>query len=165
MRKKFSALIHLFILLLVLGMAVNYSWAIDLKPKKLRDNYNVVLEKAEKEIAASAEQVIIRPTVNYTASNLRDPFKGPQDDKEEKEEGPAKLPELKLQGIVWGTDNPQAIINNIVVKKGDAIAGGVRILEINKDGVVVFFKNRNYNLSSPVMEQLEKIQKKGGTDD
>jgi len=160
-----GVLAGLFSMVLVCLLA-DPAWAVlDLRPKKLRDNVDIVTEKAAQEQAAIPAP-ILRPVVEYLAENLRDPFREPRQDKN-KEEGVSqtKLPDLKVQGIIWGTDIPQAIINNKVVKVGDTIAGGVRVVEINKDGVSVFFKNRNYNLSSPAITQFESLQKKGGHDE
>jgi len=161
-------LVGLFSMVLasLLPLVADPAWAVlDLRPKKLRDNVEIITERAAQEQAAIPE-VIARPTVEYRAENLRDPFKEPRQDKDREDGGSqAKLPDLQVQGIIWGTDIPQAIINNKVVKVGDTIAGGVRIVEINKDGVSVFFKNRNYNLSSPAITQLQSLQKKGGHDE
>jgi len=95
--------------------------------------------------------------IEYKSEDLRDPF---QEEKIEIKEEPEvqietkPLPSLQIQGIVWGGGFPQAIINNKVVKVGDTIEG-VRITDINKSGVTVFFGNRQYNLSvsSPISSQ------------
>lgn len=97
--------------------------------------------------------VIERPAAGYTSDSLRDPFK-PYLQREEKGapsgESPGEEipPDLVVQGIIWGSSLPQAIINNTVVKVGDMIEEA-RILEISKEGVTVFFKNRQYKLGSP----------------
>ena len=95
--------------------------------------------------------------IEYKSEDLRDPF---QEEKIEIEEQPQvqietkPLPPLQIQGIVWGGGFPQAIINNKVMRVGDTIEG-VRITDINKNGVTVFFENRKYTLSvsSPVSSQ------------
>ena len=92
--------------------------------------------------------------IEYKSEGLRDPF---QEEKIEIEEEPVQtkpLPALQIQGIVWGGTFPQAIINNKVARVGDTIEG-VRITDINKNGVIVFFENRQYNLStsSPISSQ------------
>jgi hypothetical protein len=46
------------------------------------------------------------------------------------------MPPLSIEGLIWNTDVPQAIINGKVVRKGDMIEG-VKILEINGDGITV----------------------------
>ena len=95
--------------------------------------------------------------IEYKSEDLRDPF---QEEKIEiKGEPQAQvetkpLPSLQIQGIVWGGSILQAIINNKVVRVGDTIEG-VRITDINKSGVNVFFENQQYNLSvsPPVSSQ------------
>lgn len=139
-------------------------WAQDSKPTKIKDQFEVIQEKVKKDVEDYQVETVIRPTFKYSAQNLRDPFKEPQqEDTQQLQE--VQLPEMKVQGVIWGTKIPQAIINNTVVKPGDVVFGGVKILEIKPEGIVVFFKNRNYNLSSPVFEQLQKTQKKGGVDE
>jgi sRNA-binding protein len=98
---------------------------------------------------------IEKPVLQYTSASMRDPFK-PYIVKQAKktseyiptQESRVPPPKLTVQGIIWGSDIPQAIINNSVVRAGDTIEEA-RILEINKEGVKVFFKNRQYLLSSP----------------
>lgn len=49
------------------------------------------------------------------------------------------MPGLDIQGLIWDSDKPQAIINNKVVKMGDYIEG-VKVVNIRKDGVVVEYE-------------------------
>ncbi len=56
------------------------------------------------------------------------------------------LPPLVIQGLLWGGEFPQAIINNKVVKIGDTIEEA-RIVEINKNGVILLFAGRKFPLS------------------
>jgi len=95
--------------------------------------------------------------IEYKSEGLRDPFQEEQIEIKEQpqEQIEAKpLPHLEIQGMVWGGSFPQAIINNKVMRVGDTIEG-VRITDINKNGVNVFFDNRQYNLStsSPISSQ------------
>jgi len=95
--------------------------------------------------------------IEYKSEGLKDPF---QEEEIEIEEEPAaqigteSLPPVQIQGIVWGGGFPQAIINNKVMRVGDTIEG-VRITDINKNGVTVFFGNRKHTLSvsSPASSQ------------
>lgn len=106
-----------------------------------------------------------RPSAQYTQETLRDPFEpylekedtGPKETK--KEAAAAALPELKVQGIIWGSNMPLAIINNKVIKKDDLIEGA-RIVSIDKDGVTVFFANRQYVISAPAGGST-KLRKEG----
>ena len=46
------------------------------------------------------------------------------------------LPTLNIEGIVWNTNMPQAIVNGKVVRIGDTIEG-VRIVKIEKQGITI----------------------------
>lgn len=129
------------------------------------------IEKLDREqLRGSQEAVIERPKREYRADDLRDPFRG----YEEKKEKPAEfvppppqqieqpLPNLEIQGVIWGGRILQAIINNKIVKIGDVIEG-VQIVNINKDGITVLFGGKEYNLSSPAITNLEDL--KGGKDE
>lgn len=101
-----------------------------------------------------ASEVALKPnTVEYKSGGLRDPFyqeKKPEVIKK-MEEAPTQkkpLPTLKIQGIVWGSSMPQAIINNKVLKIGDKIEDA-SIVEINREGIVILFEKQKYSLSSP----------------
>ena len=51
------------------------------------------------------------------------------------------LPALRVQGIIWGGDRPQAIINDRIVELGDDVEGAT-IKSIQKDGVNVLFDGK-----------------------
>ncbi|MBU1853792.1 MAG: hypothetical protein KJ957_07105 [Candidatus Omnitrophica bacterium] len=57
----------------------------------------------------------------------------------------ATLEGLILNGIVWDKDTPYAIINNNVVEVGE-ILGGVTIIEINQNSVVLEQEEETYTL-------------------
>lgn len=52
-----------------------------------------------------------------------------------------KPPDLRITGLVWNTNRPQAIINDKVVDIGDSV-DEVRIIAINKTGVVISFQDQ-----------------------
>lgn len=118
---------------------------------------------------AASMEIIARPKPKYKAADLRNPFRSPFDETvnekaTEKKAADLKtiekpLPALAVQGVIWGGSFPQAIINDKVVKIGDEVEGA-RILEISKEGVVVFYDNRRYDLSSPAAAGLENLKKK-----
>lgn len=54
-------------------------------------------------------------------------------------------PEFILNGIVWNTDRPQAIINNQIVNQGDTIEGA-KIVSIRKSGIDLIFEDINITL-------------------
>lgn len=114
----------------------------------------------------AASETSLKP--EYKAKDLRDPFQffkmkieeKPKEQVTEEEKAEAvSLPGLTIQGIVWGGNFPQAIINNKVVKIGDTVEGA-QIIDIKKDGVTVYFGNRKHNLPSPAAINLKSSQKK-----
>jgi type II secretory pathway component PulC len=57
------------------------------------------------------------------------------------------LPEINIQGIVWGTDTPQAVIDGEVYRVGDNLkVAGAKITEISKDGVEISYFGNIYKL-------------------
>ncbi len=131
--------------------------------------YEKEMERMDKEEKANKPApVIVKPKVEYKAADTRDPFKRKKIKQEKKEEQEKKeglksvvitesLPLLTIQGIIWGGSVAQAIINNKTVKIGDLI-DRVKIVDINKDGVTVFFGNKTYNLSSPGTLNFKKLK-------
>ena len=85
--------------------------------------------------------------VKYTSQDLPDPFKSPFEREEAVGEPTVTvgLPHLEVQGMVWGSKIPQAIINNTVVTVGEAIEGA-EIIDIRKEGVYVLYEERQYIL-------------------
>jgi len=51
-----------------------------------------------------------------------------------------------LAGILFNNNNPHAVINNIIVKKGDSL-DGAEVLEINKDRVILTKNGAQFTLS------------------
>ena len=54
----------------------------------------------------------------------------------EKEIEKFSIPDLNIEGLIWNSDMPQAIINGSVVKIGDYIEG-VKIVGIDKKGITI----------------------------
>lgn len=116
----------------------------------------------EEQPPAIAIETIVRPKPEYKATGLRDPFQSQIYESEDwkatqkaadikaaaEEEKP--LPSLNVQGVIWGGNFPQAIINDKVVKVGDVVEG-VSIVNIDKYGIEVFFENRKHILPSPAV--------------
>lgn len=103
--------------------------------------------------------------IEYASGSLRDPFGEPKIKIEEPEEEIQPMPELTVQGLVWGSSMPQAIINDKVFKLGDSIEGA-KIVEINREGVVLVRGNNKYKLSSPAIigpRGAKDSAPKGGT--
>ncbi len=65
-------------------------------------------------------------------------------------------PILTLQGILWGTSKPRAIINRRVVSVGDSVEDAT-VVAVGKNGVTVSFDGQEYLLKLPT--------KGGGSED
>lgn len=113
------------------------------------------------------EIIQLRPGAEYISAGARDPFEpylkkedvNPAQPQEEKKEEVVNPPALAVQGVMWGSDTPLAIVNNRVVKKDDVI-DGARVVDINKDGVTVFFVNRQYIVPAPAGANSQSAQVK-----
>jgi hypothetical protein len=106
---------------------------------------------------AVAEGVIVRPVLEYKSGNLRDPFETyvvkevPKEiSQQDADLSPQKLDldKIKVQGVIWGSQVPQAIINDQVLRVGDLIEGA-QIMSIEKKGITVSFNGEAYDLISP----------------
>ena len=114
----------------------------------------------------SPQESIARPEVVYKAGGLRDPFQNPLTEANElarKPEGAGVAesrvqPSLSVQGLVWGGNFPQAIVNNKIVKVGDTIEGAY-IISIDKSGVTVLFEEREYKFSPQTAVAVAKPYK------
>lgn len=127
------------------------------------------IEKLTATEKAGPQEKMERPAVEYKAGNFRDPFQTPilkdiprGGEVERDTVAEAALPSLALQGVIWGGRFPQAVINNQVVKVGDTTIEGAQVAGINKNGVVVLFQNKQYNLTSPAGEAIYYEESKGG---
>ncbi len=56
-----------------------------------------------------------------------------------------KLPNFSINGIVWNSDQPQAIVNNQVVSVGQKISEAT-ITNITEKGVEVLFEGRKFRI-------------------
>ena len=95
------------------------------------------------------------PAVFYSSENFKDPFQSviieePQGSQTEeiKPIETIELPDLKIQGIIWGTSAPQAIINNKVVKVGSSI-NDITIVDITGSEIIIDYKNQKFKLPAP----------------
>lgn len=93
------------------------------------------------------------------SSSLRDPFNWPADQLAKPET--VKVEEvdvfagLALEGIIWNTEQPLAIINGKLVGKGDKVEG-VTVKEVLKESVAVASENKSHTLRlMPPMEELK----------
>jgi hypothetical protein len=83
--------------------------------------------------------------VRYTGMKDRDPLDNSSIMAKEEvivQQAPeASMPALSISAVVWGTNRPQAIINNKVVHIGETI-DGVKVINIGKEGVTIDFNGR-----------------------
>lgn len=116
----------------------------------------------------SRAEVSLRPKVEYKAETPRNPFynylKAETYKKPEGEAGQTQteekvdLAKFIVQGIIWGGQLPQAIINDRVLTIGDVIEES-KIETIDKSGVTLSFKTQIFKLSSPASGQMNNQAK------
>ena len=104
------------------------------------------------------EAIANRQPVEYKSGELRDPFQTyiskekkadtQQQKKAELAQLETNLNELKVQGIIWGTKMPQAIIDNKVYIVGDKVENS-EIVSINHKGVDLMTAAGVINLAAP----------------
>jgi len=70
---------------------------------------------------------------------VRDPFSG-------KLYSSTSEMELRLEGILWDPKKPAAIINGEVVKVGDVLASGSRVIAIKQNSVIINDGARNIEI-------------------
>jgi len=100
-------------------------------------------------------EFITRPEVEYVGTK-RDPFEKAiihkdkevaHSQSEDDSSSRSLIDSLSVQGLIWGGNFPQAIINNKVYKVGDTIQGAT-ISTIDKSGVTLSLGGKKYILSS-----------------
>ena len=100
-------------------------------------------------------EVITRPKVEFNRTK-RDPFekviirKGKGEARIQNTDDAASrslIDSFVIQGLIWGGNFPQAIINNKVYKVGDTIQGAT-ISNIDKNGIIFTLSGKKYILSS-----------------
>jgi hypothetical protein len=104
--------------------------------------------------------------VEFNAVFARDPFTPMFPAKEAKEgsltQGPflkeevIQPPTLIVQGLVWGTNLPQAIVENKVVRIGDHI-NEAEVVRIDKEGIMISYKGKTFTIrpESPVLKKKQ----------
>ncbi len=83
--------------------------------------------------------------VEYAGRLFRDPFG--EEGGRPASPSPAATEETPflLQGVIWSSDHPQALINGKVVRPGDTI-NDAEVLDIRKDGVKMRDKDKEFYL-------------------
>ena len=95
--------------------------------------------------------------VEYTSQDLRDPFRSPFEMEKVLDKGAGVAPEaglshLQVQGMVWSSKMPQAIINDTVVRIGEVI-DGAEILDIRKEGIYMLYQGRQYIIRPSILKK------------
>ena len=74
--------------------------------------------------------------VEYTGRSFGDPFDSGETGAApvESGQGAAEISSMSLEGLVWGAEYPQAILNGQIVKIGDTLEG-YEVVAIDKTGV------------------------------
>ncbi|MFH1479618.1 MAG: hypothetical protein ABIG92_07645 [Candidatus Omnitrophota bacterium] len=86
--------------------------------------------------------------VLYSISKDKTPFRSPFD---LLEKGEVSLPSIQLQGMIWNSTRPQAIINdkaydvNDVISTGE-IGDGIRIVDITEKGIHLKYKGKFFTV-------------------
>lgn len=96
--------------------------------------------------------LLINPV--YSQEGYKDPFEPvlPEETEESRQEAVLKetkvLPSsVVVEGVLWGTGNPQAIINSAVYEVGDIIEElGGKILKIEKNIVFITYGEKIYRM-------------------
>ena len=90
--------------------------------------------------------------VHYEGKGLRDPFTDPLDLTPTKKDTmdydiQGAVSSLKLQGVLYGTQHPRAIINGKIYAIGDRL-GAWKVTRVEKDNVVFSVSGKDYILKT-----------------
>lgn len=108
-----------------------------------------------KKIRSDFETASLRPSkISYTGRGFRDPFDNSRIIKLPSRLEPVRTEEviseldlssMKITAMIWDSPRPQTIINGVIYEVGDEIMGA-KIMKIDKEGVHLFFKGKEYLL-------------------
>lgn len=97
----------------------------------------------------SKEVQVIKPVIGRPKTAFQQPRQILQDKPliEKNPTAPAvTLPELKVSGLIWNSNRPQAIINDQVVDLGDTV-NSAKIIDIRKDGIDVLYRGQQSTIN------------------
>ena len=83
--------------------------------------------------------------VEYTGNEFHDPFSDGSEGVDIKQEIMGLT--LSLEGVVWNSDKPQAVISGKIVTVGQKV-NKAEVLEIKRDGVKMKYKQQVFVLRS-----------------
>jgi len=99
---------------------------------------------------------LVLPSFSYSQSKYKNPFESllPQEKKEkmEKQEGVVREeedspPDMVVQGILWGSNYPQVIIDGEVYESGDSLKGvDAQVFKIEKGEVFISYGDEIYRI-------------------
>jgi len=164
MRKKLLA--SILILIAMSWIFSDYAFSAKKQSKKAKAKKESKTKAKDKSKAQKKEK---KREIKYTGVDTkRDPFKAPKVlatllSRPEtvigtKVMGPEKLPAVVIQGIISGRF-PQVIINDDVYKVGDYLEK-FEIKEVNKKGIILFFKGRDYIITMQNNTKSKKTRRK-----
>ena len=157
----------IIVAVLAIGMVGLWLWVLGIVPLK-----KTVRELIERPVTVEMSPEELRKKAEETALSLsnwlekqekidrmlvyhegrRDPFL--LSVKKKEKSLPVQPPKLVLKGIAWDETEPLALINDLVVKEGDAIQGA-RIVKIDFDRVAVRYRSKKF-----VIKLIEWEEKK-----
>ena len=95
--------------------------------------------------------VVVEGPINSDPAATTEPLKIPDISSvipkpEPKKAEVIRPPSMNINGLVWDSDMPQAIINGRVVSLGDSVDGAV-VTQIHETGVEILFKGKEFSIS------------------
>lgn len=140
-------LIHIFLCSCALGESLNATktkdpfapWLPKVKEliEKVQETTKIFIEDKSTEEERIAEESI--EEITDTALDETVPLKTEPVSIEKKIEPP----KIKVTGLIWNTDRPQAIVNDTIVEIGDQIEN-FEIVKINQKGIEVTFSGKTF---------------------
>ena len=115
-------------------------------PVPEKEHIEEELESEEDQSDREEAEPLVGPEPNETVSSERGSTDPSPEITEPEEIIP--LPDVKVSGIIWNSDRPQAIINGLIVDIGDNILG-IEITEIRKTGIDGLFHGRTVTMKGP----------------
>ena len=123
-----------------------------------KEAFNDELETIKNPFVSQLPKPIVEPPVSVKVEPAsRETYTPPvafePSPQHEPERPPVIPPTLDIQGLVWNTHRPQAIINDQIFEIGDTIAQA-KIIGVEKSGVKIIYQEKEFLL--PVKESWEE---------
>lgn len=129
-------------------MLVNASFAqrqVEELAEKMVGGVNQATPVAKPAVDIDVEKVVrdTQAKVDYTSDDLRDPFTLTLPQVADRTTSGGAMPKVNVEGYVWGSTLPQAIIDGAVYGVGDVVMGA-KITKIDKDGITFLYNSATY---------------------